>query len=767
MKLNTLQLKLPILIVLGFALATGLVQYLVSQQMTRAINQSLEVEYSQKLQTILQTIQSNDERLQRTGMVATYRDDFQDSTLRQLRQTYFQSTDQGLTPLIINAEGKFLLAQELPELFGRALQQKIVTGERNFTLPGTDLGDSWCVFRTFEPWGWSVGYVVPYAVKYRVVNQLKKSLWLVFAGVTLTVVILLIWVVRVQLKPIATLTEISAEMAQGNLERRIQITRKDEVGILADHFNRMQNEIKQTIESLRRSEKKLSTTLNSIGDAVISTDVEMRITRMNPNAEKLTGWSSEEAIAQPLAAVLRLVNEKTREPVEDPAKAVLDTGKIVTLSNDTLLLAKNGSEHPIADSAAPIRNEEGLILGVVLVFRDVAAERDMQEQLLQSRKMDTIGQLAGGVAHDFNNMLGGIIGSAELLKRRLPEDQKSNKYLGMIMESAERAADLVSKLLAFARKQHISSTPVDAHFAIRNSLALLESTIDRRIRINSNLAARTSMVVGDLTQLQNVFLNLCINASHAMPDGGNLTISTQVVELDKVSCEISNFDLSPGSYLEIEVRDTGCGIPADQLERIFEPFFTTKEQGQGTGLGLAAVLGTIQSHKGAVTVYSEVGSGTVFHVLLPLTDAESVAVALTSEPVLGSGLVLVVDDEAVMRATAAAILEDLGYQVLLAENGVTALELFRERSKEIDLVLLDMIMPEMNGRDCFTELQKLAPNVKVVLSSGFARSDDLNDLKVAGLCGFIRKPYRGISLSRVVAAALVGMKGDGDVLWGG
>lgn len=759
MKFNSIQVKLPLLIIASFALMILLVQFIVEQKMTSAINLSQEAEYDSRLQTVLQSIHGNFDRLARTGMVSTYREDFQDLTLRQLRQTYFPASDQSLAPFIIDSSGKVLLAPVAlgsdSTIWGQAIMKQIKgSAGGSFTLPAAIQGKFWCVYRTFEPWSWTVGYLVPLEVKYRVVNQLNRTLWIVFGSVTLLVAIVLVWLIRVQLKPINALTEISAEMAQGNLERRIRTDRNDEIGILADHFNRMQFEIQQTIESLRRSEENLSTTLNSIGDAVIATDAKKRVTRINPVAEELTGWSADQAIGQPLEVVFRIVNQADRESAKSLAEEALTSGNVVSLDEDTLLIAQNGSEHLIDDSAAPIRNAENQILGVVLVFRDITEENALREQLLQSRKMDTIGQLAGGIAHDFNNMLGGIIGSAELLKRRLPKDQKNDKFLGMIVESAERAAELTSKLLAFARKQHVSSTPVDAHLALRNTLGILEATLDRRVKINLDLVAESSMVVGDLTQLQNVFLNLCLNAAQAMPEGGELSISSQSTELDQIYCDHSSFDLQAGTYLEIAFRDTGCGIPAERFEKIFEPFFTTKEQGRGTGLGLSAVLGTMQMHKGAVTVYSEEGAGTVFHILLPLTDDDPAYVAPVSQPLRGSGLILVVDDEAVMRATAAAILEELGYQVLLAETGQVGLEIFRERQVDIDLVLLDMIMPEMNGRDCFAEMRKLDPEVKVILSSGFTRSEDIVNLRAAGLLGFIRKPYRGVVLSQAVAAAL-------------
>lgn len=513
-------------------------------------------------------------------------------------------------------------------------------------------------------------------------------------------------------------------------------------------------DIKRAEEALRRSEENLRVTLDSIGDAVIATDTDGRIVRMNPVAELLTGWSAGDAAGRPLAEVFRIVNAASRAEVENPVAMVLASGKIVGLANHTVLIAKNGREYQIADSGAPIRSQTGVTIGVVLVFRDVTEEYALQEQLRQSQKLDAIGQLAGGVAHDFNNMLGGIMGGAELLKLRLPDDEKCTEYFDIIMKSAERAADMSGKLLAFARRQASGSTPVDVHRAVEDAVAILKNTIDKRIEIELDLTAEASAVIGNGSHLQSVFLNLGINAAHAMPSGGRLSFRSKVAELSTAYCAASTFDLTPGKYVEIEVRDTGCGIRPEDLPRIFEPFFTTKETGKGTGLGLAAVYGTVKQHRGAITAYSESGKGACFRLVFPLTEKAAAALPPAGAAVHGKGLVLVVDDEAVMRATGGALLEEYGYDVLLAENGRAALDIYRERHAEIDLVILDMVMPVMSGHDCFLEMKKIRPDARIVLSSGFTRNEDLSELRAAGLRGFIQKPFHGIEFSRVVAEAM-------------
>lgn len=391
----------------------------------------------------------------------------------------------------------------------------------------------------------------------------------------------------------------------------------------------------------------------------------------------------------------------------------------------------------------------------ILVFaRDISELRRLEESSHQAQKMEAIGQLASGVAHDFNNMLGGIIGAAEMLGLSLPDDAKAKKFHQIILEAATRAASLTKKLLSFSRSSQHNSTPVDVHDIISETLVLLENSIDPRIEIQVSLEATRSNVIGDPSQLQNVFLNLGINGSQAMSDGGKLSISSDITELDGLYCNYSTFTIQPGNYLEVEVRDTGMGIAPEHIGKIFEPFFTTKEQGQGTGLGLASVYGTIQQHGGAITVHSKAGAGTTFHVFLPLADAEATRQRVTQIVKRGSGRILVIDDEEVMRFTAKAILEELGYEVMVAGDGQEGLQLYLQEKFAFDLVLMDMIMPVMDGRDCFEAMRQYNPDALVVLSSGFSKEEDIQEMKAHGLAGFVRKPYRSSTLSQVIHEAL-------------
>lgn len=504
---------------------------------------------------------------------------------------------------------------------------------------------------------------------------------------------------------------------------------------------------------LEESESNLRIMLNSIGDAVIATDIVGRITRMNPVAEQLTGWGEVEAAGESFEDVFRIIHADSREPIESPVEKVIRTGGKTELSGQTVLIQRSGEERNVADSGAPILDDEGNTVGVVLVFRDVTEQTILEKQVQQSRKMDAIGQLAGGVAHDFNNMLGGIVGSAELLQSQVGDGELDQKLVDIILKASDRATDLTSKLLAFSRKSSLCAEVFDLHDAVYESVTLLEHSLDKRIDIQVDLKAENSRISGDLSQLQNVFLNLGINAGDAMSGGGVLSFSSRTVILEEAYCESSIFDLVSGPYIIVEVRDTGVGMPTHMLPRIFEPFFTTKPSHQGTGLGLAAAFGIVKQHNGSITLYSEEGRGTVFHVALPLVESEVAVVQAESVVSRGTGRILVVDDEEVIRDTAENMLTRLGYEVVLACNGQEAFEVFEREKGCFDLVLMDMVMPVMNGQECFARLIESKPGIPVILCSGFMDDTTIEELKKSGLFGFIQKPYRTVTLSHMVAEA--------------
>ncbi len=393
---------------------------------------------------------------------------------------------------------------------------------------------------------------------------------------------------------------------------------------------------------------------------------------------------------------------------------------------------------------------------LMVIVRDLTAIREMEMKLHQAQKLDALGQLAGGVAHDFNNMLSAIRSAAELLQEEAPGERPA-RLAGTIVAAADRAGQLTRQLLAFARKGKILSTPTDVHLIINEAVTLLERTIDRRIRIEQRFLAPDATVVGDPTQIQSALLNLAVNARDAMPEGGLLTFTTETVPIEGPACAQGSFLLEPGEHLHVTVADQGCGIPEANLSHIFDPFFTTKEASKGTGLGLAAVFGTMASHKGAVTVESREGKGTVFHLYLPLAQAgvrEAQAAAPGPLPV-GTGRILVVEDEDLVRTATALSLESLGYEVHPVADADSALRHFTDHHAGLKAVILDMVLPGSSGEGLAAELRAIDPGVPIILVSGLPRAGTPAHLRAQGIAGFLQKPLDRRELGDMLAGLQV------------
>jgi PAS domain S-box-containing protein len=392
---------------------------------------------------------------------------------------------------------------------------------------------------------------------------------------------------------------------------------------------------------------------------------------------------------------------------------------------------------------------------LLIVILDVTEQKLMEARIRQTQKMEVVGQLAGGVAHDFNNMLAAISGSAELMERHVSGNQSAMKLLGNIQTAASRSAELTGQLLTFSRKGQKNTMPTCINSTIHDVIALLERTIDKRISLSTRLAAKNSCVIGDPGLLQNALLNLGVNARDAMPDGGVIAFATANVELDAIYCATGSFDISPGPYIEIAVTDTGIGMDKDILQHIFEPFYTTKEIGKGTGLGLAAVYGTVADHHGCINVYSEPGLGSVFKLYLPLSgEWKKDLVVVREEMLQGAGGILLVDDEELLRGVGKELLEELGYQVFLAENGEQALAVYEAEREHICLVILDVIMPIVGGKETLQVLISINPAVKVLMSSGFHQDETNESFTGLGAKGFLQKPYGKHDLYRAVSGAI-------------
>lgn len=538
---------------------------------------------------------------------------------------------------------------------------------------------------------------------------------------------------------------------------------------LAGTFSNMALNLRKSLSRLKESEKNLSITLNSIGDAVITTDKEGKVTRMNPVAERLTGWRLEEVKGRALESFFNIVDGLTREKRENPVATVLESRRITWLMDNTLLISRDGREYQIADSAAPIIEEKGSSSGVVLVFRDETEKVKSEQQLIQAQKMEAVGTLAGGLAHDFNNMLGGILGPISLIEQKMtmPEglnDEDLKDFISMIKMSGQRASELVKRLLTISHRHRISMSPVDLNTLLRHVVKIAANTFDRSIEIIPHYSEKPAMTMADALQIEQALLNLSINSCHAMTTmrgeesrwGGTLELSLSTIYADSLFLKRHPY-ITKGDYWIIGVKDRGVGIKREDLPNIFTPFFTTKKRGKGTGLGLSMAYSIVKQHKGAITVNSERGVGTTFNIYLPLlkreADPES-ETARESQISRGKGLILIIDDELVLREMARMMLEECGYQTLVAQDGQEGLKLFKERHDKIDGVLLDLVMPRMSGKETFKRMKMIDPSVKVLLSSGYKEDNRINSVLNMGARGFIQKPYDLETLSRAVKTNL-------------
>jgi len=512
---------------------------------------------------------------------------------------------------------------------------------------------------------------------------------------------------------------------------------------------------------LKESERWLDTTLRSIGDGVIATDAAGRVIFMNSVAEGMTGWKQADAEGRDLTEVFRIVTEATGELAENPVKRVLREGVIAGLANPTLLIRKDGTEIPIDDSGAPIRDDEGTVTGVVLVFRDITERKRAEEeklllerQLQHTQKLESLGVMAGGIAHDFNNILMIILGNADLALNELSPMSLARGSIREIEKASKRAAELVKQMLAYSGKGQFVIEPIDAGKLFEEMAHLLKVSISKKAVLRYNFAENLPSFDGDVAQISQIIMNLITNASESIGDrSGVIALSTGAMNCDRAylnsvseTLRASLGDPLPeGFYVYFEVADTGCGMDKETIENIFDPFFTTKFTGRG--LGMSAVLGIVRAHKGAIKIHSEVGKGTTFKVLFPTNKLPDNSFASRRKDDAevkdwrGRGTVLIADDEEMICKVGKQMLERLGFSVLTASDGHEALKMFRQHACDIACVLLDMTMPHMNGEETFREMRRIHPDVTVILCSGYNEQEVTQRFAGKGLAGFIQKPY--------------------------
>lgn len=528
---------------------------------------------------------------------------------------------------------------------------------------------------------------------------------------------------------------------------------------MALHKHKLEKELKE-------SRKWLETTLTSIGDAVIATDHNGRIKFMNPVAEELTGWQQDKALGRELAEIYNILDEVDRTPGENPVIQILQNKQNIGLTAH-LLVAKDGNEVPIDDIAAPIKDDTGSIIGVVLTFRDISEERATQRRIQRQDQLAAVGQLAGGIAHEFNNILTSIIGFAELAGSRLNDPALLRRDLGYITDQGQRAAHLVRQIMDFSRKSILHKRPLDLVPFLEETITVLKHTLAENIQLVLKIEPGCEMfkLEADPAQIQQALTNLVANAQEAMPAGGTILIRLSPLSprADTKPAVLNfNREITANNSLEwirVSISDTGVGIKPKNYTRIFEPFYTTKEVGQGSGLGLAQVYGIIKQHGGDIDVESQVGQGTTFNLYLPVqTATEKIAPSPAGEkrsPARGKGeTLLLVEDELAVIEMAQSTLEYLGYRVLAASDKREALEIYDRQTEEIALILVDLVVPEVGGISLAEDLEQRSSGAKLIGLTEYLPEPAVKASYPQNIVDWLQKPWNLEQLAETVRQAL-------------
>lgn len=580
-------------------------------------------------------------------------------------------------------------------------------------------------------------------------------------------------------RPMRLISQGIGAIRGGDLATRINLDRRDEWSVIEQALNNMVTDLQSSYEELRgmnreltaaraelqgkvkeledeigerqraedklkSSEKKWHSLYENLPGGSFTVNRDYIIEDVNDVLCSITGYSKEELIGRKCGVIC------PKGPHKCP---IFDLGKERIENDETAVKARDGKLVPIIKSARRISVDDQDV--IVENFQDITDRKHLEDQLNHAGKMEAVGQLAGGVAHDFNNILTAILGYATLLRLQLPADGPERAKVEQIIGGAERAADLTRSLLTLSRKQVVELRPVDVNTCVTGMQGLLTSLVPEDIEFTIDLADDRLVVMGDKSQLEQILINLVSNARDSMPEGGKLTLRLERCEVNDVMYQ-NHVSIVPGIYVMLSVSDTGIGMDEQTRERIFEPFYTTKAMGKGTGLGLAIVYGIVQQHNGYIFVTSESGSGSVFTVFLRDIEAEPVDVPVAGkpEPVGGGETVLLAEDELSVRDLIRSVLEEFGYTVLLAENGEEALRIFEENRERIDVLIFDVIMPKKNGKEAYDMIRALDPSIPALFMSGYT-GDVLNNkgIREEGL-NFLAKPVSPEQVLRKVRLLL-------------
>ncbi len=536
---------------------------------------------------------------------------------------------------------------------------------------------------------------------------------------------------------------------------------KDEIGTMSIAFEKMILSISERTKEKERAEKRLAVeherllvTLRSIGDGVIASDTNGEVVLLNKIAEHLTGWSQAEAEGKPVSEVFKIINEESCDPCENPVEKILASGKIINLDNHTVLVDKSGVKRNIADSGAPIRNQENKIIGTVLVFRDVTKELLREKELLKVKQLESVGVLAAGIAHDFNNILVAVIGNLSLAREFIDRDSKPYALVGAAEKAALRAKGLTQQLLTFAKGGEPAREETSLKKLITEPANFVLS--GSNVVCIYNLADDLWAADVDPGQISQVIQNLILNAKQAMPDGGTIEISCSNIDIHK---QLLPAKLKSGKYVQVKVKDNGVGMAPEVLDNIFEPYFTTKTA--GSGLGLAVCHSIINKHNGDISVESVLGQRTVFTLYLPATGplqpCPTKIKGVTLEKICSK--IMIMDDEEIICEITEEMLTHLGHDVVVVSDGAEAIRLYTElqaSSTPVDVIIMDLTIPGgMGGQEAVKKILEINSKAKVIVSSGYSNDPVMANFREYGFTAMVPKPFNFDELGKVIDEVLM------------
>ena len=673
----------------------------------------------------------------------------------------FMGTRDGLS-LAGPAKGRNVL--EVTDANGVKVVQELIKaaaeggGFVHYTMPplgGKKPAEKLSYAVSLDEWGWYLGAGIYVGEIQSLLDEernalyqkIRKDLWracLALIGISIGIVVLVQIITRQLKNHFGRFLRFFQEASTSYIKIETEAIDITEFADLAESANAMIDSRNRTEQELQESKKWTESIFHSIQSGILVIDAETRrIADINPEAIRMIGYGKDTVLGEPCRKYIC-----TSGKAECP---ILDLGEEMVNEERTLVTA-DGRQMPVIKTVKKVslQGREHLIES----FIDLTEKKELEEQLRQSEKMQALGTLAGGIAHDFNNLMMGIQGRVSMMLQDSKPGDSYHDHLASITEYINNASNLTAQLLGLARGGKFDVKPTDINTLLKKQVMLLGRT-RKDISIKTDYAGEIWAVDVDQTQMIQVFWNLFINASQAMPDGGTVYISTEQHAQDEKDSGFQN--ALPGRYMKFSVRDTGIGMSEETKKRAFDPFFTTKEKERGTGLGLASVYGIIKNHNGFIDIESEVGRGTVITVLLPVTDKAPVVDEEDDRSISrGTGTVLLVDDEAMIREVSGEMIRMLGYDTLVASGGRQAVALYREHRDEIGVVILDMIMPGMGGAETYRELRNINNEIAVVLSSGYSLDSDMEQLLNEGCRGFIQKPFTLEALSREIASAISG-----------